>query len=151
MNFYRAYLKLNYNFQKICTEAYYQFSYVSATTSIKYIPSHLANLRIGYKSKVFKAGKMIVYTGLDFAFVSQYERIGFLPNVMSWDVSESYGLGSAYSNLHWFGGFQIDEFRFFLRAENIGSFWTDRNIDVQNGYPIGALQLRVGITWDFFN
>lgn len=151
LNFYRAYLKLKFNFQKISAEANYQFSYVNATTAINYLPSHLLNLRLCYKSKVFKAGKMIVYTGLDFAFVSRYERIGFLPNVLSWDMSNTFGFGPAYTNLHWFGGFQIDEFRFFVKAENMGSFWTDRNIEVQNGYPIGGLQLRVGITWDFFN
>jgi hypothetical protein len=151
LNFYGVYLKMRYNVQKISAEAYYQFSYSSASTDIKYLPSHLLNVRMCYTSKVFKAQKMLVYTGIDFAFVSQYERIGFLPNVLSWDVSNSYGLGPAYTNLHWFGGFQIDEFRFFIRAENIGSFWTDRNIQVQNDYPIGGLQLRVGITWDFFN
>lgn len=147
--FNRSYLKLDYGIKKIKFEAYYQFC--NSKSSIKYLPKHLANLRISYKTKVFKAGKMQVYTGFDFAFVSRYERIGILPNVLSWDVSNSFGLGPAYTNLHWFGGFQIDEFRFFARAENIGSFWTDRNIEVQNGYPIGALQLRVGITWDFFN
>jgi hypothetical protein len=66
-------------------------------------------------------------------------------------MSNTFGFGPAYTNLHWFGGFQIDEFRFFVRAENIGGFWTDKNNEVQNGYPIGGLQLRVGITWDFFN
>lgn len=150
-NFYRAYSKLKFRVQKFSSELFYQFTYLSSTNSIQYVPKHLANFRLSYKTKVFKAGKMQVYTGFDFAFVSRYERIGFLPHVLSWDVSNSYGFGPAYTNLHWFGGFQIDEFRFFVRAENIGSFWTDRNIEIQNGYPIGGLQLRVGITWDFFN
>jgi hypothetical protein len=150
-NFYRAYSKVKFSIKKFTTEAFYQYTYLSTTNSIQYVPKHMANLRISYKTKVFKAGKMQVYTGLDFAFFSKYERVGFLPNVLSWDISNSYGLGQAYTNLHWFGGFQIDEFRFFARAENIGSFWTDRNTEVQNGYPIGGLQLRVGITWDFFN
>jgi hypothetical protein len=150
-NFYRAYSKLKFRVQKFSSELFYQFTYLSSTNSIQYVPKHLANFRLSYKTKVFKAGKMQVYTGFDFAFVSRYERIGFLPHVLSWDVSNSYGFGPAYTNLHWFGGFQIDEFRFFVRAENIGSFWTDRNMEIQNGYPIGGLQLRVGITWDFFN
>jgi hypothetical protein len=151
LNFYRIYSKLKFTVQKFSSELFYQFTYLSSTNSIQYAPKHLANFRLSYKTKVFKAGKMQVYTGFDFAFVSRYERIGFLPHVLSWDVSNSFGFGPAYTNLHWFGGFQIDEFRFFVRAENIGSFWTDRNIEIQNGYPIGGLQLRVGITWDFFN
>lgn len=145
----RSYLKLNYNIKKINVEAYYQFC--KSKSAIQYLPKHAANLRLSYKTKVFKAGKMQLYSGVDFAFVSKYERIGFVTNVLSWDISNSYGFGPAYTDLHWFGGFQIDEFRFFVRAENIGSFWTDRNIEVQNGYPIGGLQIRVGITWDFFN
>jgi hypothetical protein len=147
--FNRSYLKLDYGIKKIKFEAFYQFC--NSKTAIKYLPKHIANLRVSYKAKVFKAGKMQVYTGFDFTFVSRYERISFLPHVLSWDLSNSYGLGSAYTNLHWFGGFQIDEFRFFARAENLGGIWTDRNIEIQNGYPIGGLQLRVGITWDFFN
>jgi hypothetical protein len=58
---------------------------------------------------------------------------------------------SSFNNLHVFGGFQIDQFRFFVRFENIGYFWNDNSIELLDAYPITGGQLRVGLTWDFFN
>jgi hypothetical protein len=54
-------------------------------------------------------------------------------------------------NLHVFGGIQIEEFKFFVRVENIGRNWNDTTSAFYKGYPITSTQFRVGITWDFFN
>jgi hypothetical protein len=54
-------------------------------------------------------------------------------------------------NLHAFATFGIEEFRFYVRYENIGYFWSDRRTNEQFGFPISSTRLRVGLTWDFFN
>ncbi len=48
-------------------------------------------------------------------------------------------------------GFEVKGFRFFARAENIGYFWNNRMTQTVRGYPIPPVQIRLGITWDFWN
>jgi hypothetical protein len=88
---------------------------------------------------------------MDASIYSAYQRLGYVSSVSAFDVTTTSVLSSGYSNLHLFGGFQLDEFRFFVRAENLGYYWTKSQVKVMNGYPIIPLQLKVGITWDFFN
>jgi hypothetical protein len=115
------------------------------------IPMHQLQTRVLIKGGIFKAKKLKAYTGVDFSVVSSYQRIGFSSNtsVFQFDNITKSDLG--FSNLHFFAGFQIDEFKFYVRFENIGYFWNDRNIEIMKNYPIASTQLRVGITWDFFN
>jgi hypothetical protein len=58
---------------------------------------------------------------------------------------------SGYLDLAVFGGFELNAFKFFVRAENLGYFWNNRMLKVVSGYPIPPLQIRLGITWDFWN
>jgi hypothetical protein len=144
-----VFLGANYQFRKLYFQPLYQFSICSG--AIKYLPSHQFNMRTSIKANLFKAKKMTAYTGVDFSLTSAYDRIDFLPYVLSWNVLNSSGVEHTYTNLHFFGGFQIEEFKFFIRIENFGSLWLDRNLQIQNRYPLASMQFKVGITWDFFN
>jgi len=53
--------------------------------------------------------------------------------------------------LNAFMALSIDEFRFFLKAENLSSLINDPKTRIDTDYPIMPFLIRVGITWDFFN
>ena len=55
------------------------------------------------------------------------------------------------SNLDAFAAFQIDEFRFYLRFENLGSLWNDLYREDVISYPLVQTRFRIGVSWDFFN
>ena len=42
-------------------------------------------------------------------------------------------------------------FKFFVRAENLNFLWTDKETQVISGFPIPSVQIRMGLTWDFWN
>ncbi len=117
---------------------------------VQLAPSHQVFTRFSLQGGIFKAKKLKAIVGLDFSWISSFERIGFLPVVSSFDFSSHVSF-KGYTNLHVFGAIQIDEFKFFTRVENLGVFWTDRSLPLYLGYPIVPLQINVGITWDFFN
>lgn len=54
-------------------------------------------------------------------------------------------------NLHAFLALELKQFRFFVRAENIGYTWNRSEYQDGIGYPIPAMQIRVGFSWDFLN
>ena len=142
-------LRANYRFRIINIQPNYSFTLSSKDFQI--IPMHQIQTRIFIKGGIFKAKKLKAYTGVDLSYVSAYQRIGFSSNTSVFQLDNLTTSDLGYSNLHFFAGFQIDEFKFYVRFENIGYFWNDHNIAVMKNYPIASTQLRVGITWDFFN
>jgi hypothetical protein len=149
LNFHQLSLRADWQLKIVHVQPMYQLTLNSKAYEI--IPKHALLARVFLKKHVFKSRKMEAILGMDVAIYSAYQRLGYLSAVSAFDFSSVSTMSSGYSNLHLFGGFQLDEFRFFVRAENLGYYWTKPQTKVLNGYPIIPLQLKVGITWDFFN
>jgi hypothetical protein len=58
---------------------------------------------------------------------------------------------AGFMNLAAFTSFEVETFRLFIRMDNIAYFWQDRSIEFVNGYTFPSTQIKVGITWDFWN
>jgi hypothetical protein len=149
LNFHQFSLSVNWHYKILSIQPVYQLTL--NTKAYELIPQHALLARVFLKKQVFKSRKMEAILGMDASIYSAYQRLGYVSSVSAFDVTTTSVLSSGYSNLHLFGGFQLDEFRFFVRAENLGYYWMKPQVKVLNGYPIIPLQLKVGITWDFFN
>ena len=128
-----------------------QYTFSISDAPVKLRPDHVFRSRLFMKGGLFKGKKPLAYIGADVIWQSEYGLLDLVPAMGTYVLSNSLPLQGAYLNLHAFAGFQIDEFRFYLRFENIGYFWNDRQIQVVNGYTLPSGVLRLGLTWDFFN
>ncbi len=127
------------------------YNYSICPDDLTIIPTHQFFGRVYLKGGVFKAKKMRAYVGFDIAYLSSYQRLGYYSQIATFDMNNPDAIAVNASSLHFFTGFQIDEFKFYLRLENLNYFWADRNLQTARGYPIPPEQFRLGITWDFFN
>jgi len=93
---------------------------------------------------------MISYTGIEMGYLSPFNSIGYLPQLGVLTFAPTGKEVPEQFLLHYYAGFQIDEFKFFIRLENIHSFWSNRTLQQMSGYPVTPLQIKLGITWDFF-
>jgi hypothetical protein len=118
-----------------------------------YLPSFQAYSRIYFKGRLFEAKRLEVLFGVDASYTSQFNNRVYVPAMDSYNLFVTPGTNQTNSifNLHAFASFGIEEFRFYVRYENIGYFWSDRRNEEQFGFPISSTRLRVGLTWDFFN
>jgi hypothetical protein len=149
IRFQQIALRLEYTYRKLTLQPNYIFTV--SMDPLKITPTHQFQSRLYLKGYIFKARKMLAYTGVDFALLSSFQRIGYSSNTGAFRLDELSTDNRGYSNLHFFAGFQIEEFKFFLRMENIAYFWNDKNSEIVKKYPLQSNLLRVGITWDFFN
>jgi hypothetical protein len=39
----------------------------------------------------------------------------------------------------------------FIRMDNLAYFFQDRKIEILSGYPFPSPQIKVGLSWDFWN
>ena len=148
----------NYNFSSFGLRSAFRFgvfnfnpSFIYSPNSINYIPELQAYGRIFVKGKLFKAKKLEALIGVDLSFVSKYESRVYLPVMDTYNWTSTLNNSGNVFNMHAFLSLGISEFRFFVRYENIGYFWSDKTTQTIANYPISPARLRIGLTWDFFN
>lgn len=118
----------------------------------KYVPTALIQSRLSVKGRLFKGKKLLGQLGVEGSYHTAYDVLSYLPLLDAYQFTSQGAIVSpAAFNLHAFGAFEITQFRFFLRVENIGYIWNDQTSLQIQGYPIPAMNIRIGITWDFFN
>ena len=100
---------------------------------------------------VFKAKKLILYGGFEPIYLSSFRRMAYIPSISSFAFSTPGEISKGFIDLRVFAGFELDSFRFFARAENLAYLWTENSTEIIQNFPIPTVQIRLGITWDFWN
>lgn len=126
-----------------------RFAASGSYNASNWMPDFLFQGRLYIQGRMFKGKKLLGQFGVESSYHTGYRLLEHVPMM---DVFRLSSMSTATMvNLHVFAAFQVTRFRFFFRVENIGSFWTDKTYRVNLNQPIPAMQIRVGITWDFFN
>lgn len=126
---------------------------IYTTATHNYLPAFQFYSRIFLKGHLFKAKKLEFVVGVDASYITKFNNRVYIPAVDAFNMNNAPGTSqtNAMFNLHAFASFGIEEFRFFVRYENIGYFWNSRTNEELSGYPISTTRMRIGLTWDFFN
>ena len=144
-------LKTHLNWRWLNGHFIYQYTAIEEIK--RFTPTHLLNARLFAKGGIFKAKKLKALAGIEFMLTSSYKRLNFLPQMTVFDLENSTlnPISSGFMNMAAFASFEVETFRFFVRMDNLAYFWQNRQIDIIEGYAFPSTQLKVGITWDFWN
>ncbi len=115
------------------------------------LPAIQCNARVYFKSTVFKAKRLLLLIGLDGSYSSGFQPRTYIPSMDAYLWNQPAIQTRGMVNAHFFTTIEMSTFRFFIRFENIGYFWTDQTLLHSVGYPIAAQRIRLGLTWSFFN
>lgn len=108
--------------------------------------------RIAYKKGFFKDESLILSFGLDLGYDLAHSFLVFNPLLNTMDVTPGVQIQTPdLIRINFFTALEIDQFRFFIRAENIDYFINDPKSRIDLNFPIMPFIIRLGITWDFFN
>jgi hypothetical protein len=130
-------------------EGRYRFALHSL--SLDFIPQNIAGAKVQWKGGIFKAKKLQSVLSTDIQWQSKSIGVGFLPHVDAIDWNTNVLSNNGFLNASIMAGFEVSTFRFFVCAENLGYFWSDKSTQWLRGYTYPGMQLRIGITWDFWN
>ncbi len=120
--------------------------------NIRFVPLLDARLNVYWNKKLFSTKKFDFILGATAIYQTKYSVASYnnLVDLYQYSTTSTY-LYQPIVRLDIYTGFQIDNFRFFVRYENLDAFWNKReNFTVEN-YPIAPGLIRIGLTWDFFN
>jgi hypothetical protein len=70
---------------------------------------------------------------------------------IDWGASQLGAVNAGYLNAQFNVALEVKTFRFFVNVANLGSYWNNPQIATVQGYPFPTMQIRLGLTWDFFN
>lgn len=127
------------------------FPRVTVQTGSSYLPTAVFSGRILIKKKVFEAKKLELVFSLDPQVNTSYKMMSFYTPLDNFMFNSDNRMSGQNYALHSSFTLGIDEFRFFIRAENLQSFWTSGSREVLQNYYGSPFVLRLGFSWDFFN
>jgi hypothetical protein len=88
--------------------------------------------------------------GLDARYFSAYQATVYVPYMDAFQLQNDRSVGN-YPLLTAFVAFKIDDFTFHAMAEHINRGWMGFDYFVTPQYPLPDLNLRVSLTWRFFD
>jgi hypothetical protein len=144
-------LNSNLNWRAFHSNLTYRFT--AMDESKRFVPSHVFDSRFYLKGGIFKAKKLKALLGLELMVASSYKRLNFNPQMTIFDIEQSITNLNAkgFMNAGVFSAFEVETFRLFIRMDNLAYFWQDKKIELLSGYAFPSPQIKVGITWDFWN
>lgn len=123
----------------------------SSSGNFSYIPQFDVRSKLFFNKRLFKARKLDFIIGVDLRYQAAYGLLSYDPSLDLYRLPAQQQKHQAVLELDFFTGFQIDDFRFYFKFENIDYFWNPQTNLQQAGYPVPPAVLRLGLTWDFFN
>ena len=121
------------------------------SANFNYQPLFSTLNRIAFTTKMFKAQKLGVSIGADIGYETGYQFMNYNGEL---DILQPVQTTTKTPNLIQLNAFlalSIDQFRFFVRAQNLSYLFQDAKSRIDGNYPIMPFLIRIGITWDFFN
>lgn len=117
----------------------------------EFLPQAIVSGRFLIKGKVFKAKKLELLFALDPQINSTAKFLSYNTLLDNYYFDDQNRSGGVPFVLHSTFSMAIDEFRFFVRAEQIQNLWTKRGTEINQNYYQAPFLLRLGLSWDFFN
>lgn len=121
------------------------------TENFNYQPAFSGRTRIVFKSGLFEAKKLILALGADLGIDLGYNHMIYNTLLSVMEPGSPDMVTPNLIRMNFFVATQIDQFRFFVRAENLDYFVNEQESRIDPNFPITPFIIRLGITWDFFN
>ena len=145
--------KISSEFHFSVFHIYPSYTFTKMDESINFLPQHTFETRFLIKGGVFKAKKLKGMLGFDFIILSNYKSLTFNPQMGIYDFKllSQTAINSGTMNAGVVTGFEVDKFRFYIRWDNLAYLWANRMQSFVIGSPMPSTQIKIGITWDFWN
>lgn len=144
INYIKAKIHFDFNWLHLYPE-------LRITNGSDYLPKTFLSGRLLVKKKVFAAKKLELMFALDPQLCNKYKLMSYNTLLDNWYFDSSNRSGGQVFTLHSTFALHIEEFKFFIRIENLQAIWTARNIEIAQNYYRPTFLLRLGVSWDFFN
>ncbi len=122
---------------------------VVSGSEVFHVPEIVTENSLYFADYIFKGNPLYLQTGLTFKYFTNYKADEFNPLLNEFRLQNTMEIGN-YPMLDVFLNAQIRRTRFFVKAENISSFFTGRTYFATPTQPYRDFKVRFGLVWNFF-
>ena len=118
-----------------------------------FLPKNSAAISLAWQGGVFKDKRLRLLMEGQLNYVAASRALVYLPYMesMDWSASQMGISNQAYLNAQFNLALEVKTFRFFVNVANLGSYWNAAQLSTVQGYAFPTMQIRLGLTWDFWN
>ena len=129
------------------------YTYTSMDANYRFYPAHLFQTRCLVKGGVFKAKKLKMIGAIDVMASSKFKAptLNAALGILDFSQLPSATWQAPLINGGLMLGIEIETFRFFINMDNLAYFWSDKSTALIQSYTLPTWQLKVGLTWDFWD
>ena len=122
------------------------------TEGLNFQPQHDASLHVQWRGGVFKAKKLRMLFAADARYAGSFQQREFIPQMGVFDMLQTTNLSqNGFANLSFTTALEVETFRFFVCVDNLSSYWTSSQTAFIPNYVFPTMQIKIGLTWDFWN
>lgn len=119
-------------------------------TDIVRLPRWFTKNSLYYSGKIFHK-RLALDAGADFRTNGEFRPDGYQPLTGQFYLQDSL-TQKPFLWLDAFAAFKVQTFRFFIRYENMATFWDKKSVYYQAArYPLPFGSIRIGIAWRFLD
>lgn len=115
------------------------------------LPSLGVGGSLEYQGYLTKSKSLFFFAKLRYGYYKDYRPLTLVPQLSVLDFSSNVGTLYSFHSLNSLIGFKVKTFQFYLSGENMGSFFMSNRQPLLTGIPVPSWQLKLGITWVFWN
>lgn len=129
------------------------YTYTAMDANYRFYPAHLFQTRCLLKGGVFKAKKLKMIGAIDVMVSSKFKAptLNAALGILDFSQLPSATWQAPLINGGLMVGIEIETFRFFIKMDNLAYFWSDKTSVLLQSYTLPTWQLKVGLTWDFWD
>ena len=115
------------------------------------LPNLGAGIGMKYQGYLGKSKNLFVFTQVNYMYHQGYRTLSLVPQLSLLDLSAVNLTESKYHSLNALMGFKVKTFQFHVALDNLGTFFMPTQQMLYKDIPIPTWQLKMGVTWVFWN
>lgn len=144
-------LEFRFDFEKSWKGFTFKPTFNYLMQKIQVLPDMGLGSSIDYQGFLTKSKNLYFFAKLNYVFYRGYRPLALIPQLSVLDFSAVNALTFNYHSVNALVGFRVKTFQFYLASENLGTLLMDQRQPLLVGLPIPVWQLKLGITWVFWN
>ncbi|CAM1334065.1 putative porin [Tenacibaculum aestuariivivum] len=148
VNYLKAKISKEFTIGKFALDNTLMYQKVTNGNSVFRVPDFVTRNTLYYSDNWFKGNPLFVQIGATFKYFSKYKANAYNPLLAEFTLQNDTEIG--YPTVDLFFNGRVRRTRIYFKADNISSFFLDKNYLSAPNNPYRDFTIRFGVVWNWF-
>ena len=148
VNYLKAKVSKEFAFGKFALDNTLMYQKVANGADVFRVPEFVTRNTFYYTDHWFKGNPLFVQIGATFKYFSKYKANAYNPLLAEFTLQNETEIG--YPTVDLFFNGRVRRTRIYFKADNVSSFFLDKNYLSAPNHPYRDFTIRFGVVWNWF-